>query len=102
MSAPAADADRRAALRWVIAAGLDPDKRAEAAPAKLEKRPAGKEPLPRSAEHERYLRELGLHEGSRDAPRAHCSNATESRAAPGARRMKRSPPDEGGPKVSMS
>jgi hypothetical protein len=53
---------RRVALRWVIANGFDPEGRAAWELANLEKRPAGKEPPPRSADHERYLRQLGLSE----------------------------------------
>jgi hypothetical protein len=60
--AAAAHADRQAALRWVIANGFDSDGRAAWALARLEGRPAGKEPPPRSADHERYLRQLGLYD----------------------------------------
>jgi hypothetical protein len=55
--AAVASADRQAALRWVIANGFDPEGRAAW---ELEGRPAGKAPLPRSADHVRYLRQLGL------------------------------------------
>jgi hypothetical protein len=57
--AGAAHADQAAALRWV-ANGFDPDGRAAWALARLEGLPAGKEPPPRSPDHERYLRQLGL------------------------------------------
>jgi hypothetical protein len=45
----AAHADRQATLRWVIAASFDPDGRAAWALARLEGRPAGKEPPPRAS-----------------------------------------------------
>jgi hypothetical protein len=65
--AAAAHSDQHAALRWVVANSFDPDGRAAWTLARLEGRPAGKEPPPRSVDHIRYLRQLGLYEGERQA-----------------------------------
>jgi hypothetical protein len=88
-------ADLRAALAWVIANGFDPDGRAAWALAKLEGRPAVKEPPPRSLsaicvslDCPRTLRHLEPTKAS-DAPRKQCSHTPETRAAPGPMRGNR-------------